>query len=263
MKWFKHDTTARHDTKIKLLKREFGAEGYGVYFQILEIVGENVKENNQSEWSFVEEIHTMATLADEIGVTLKKFQKIAEFCNKIGLFLKIDGKLCVPKILDRLDEYARKRKGDLDLDKRQKELSRQTPDKLLTQSVQTPGLEKKRKEEKRKEVNTARYASLSEISDSVLQEIAIDQRVNVKDVKSTFEQMKAWLGAKGKVYKNYRQGLVNWVLKRIEDKKIARISSTPVSKLPELPEPSEEQRLKNRDSISGILKKFRTGYATA
>ena len=122
MKWFKHDANARQDTRIKLLKKKYFAEGYGVYFQLLEIVAENVKEKNQMDWGFVEEIHTTETLADETGVSPDKLRTMLEFMNEVGLVYKIDGKLCVPKILGRLDEYARKRKGDFNIDQRKKEL---------------------------------------------------------------------------------------------------------------------------------------------
>ncbi len=151
MKWLKHDTTARNDTRIKLLKRAFGAEGYGVYFQLLEIVGENIKEKNHEDWAFVENVHTVETLADEVGVTPDKLRTMLEYCNEIGLVYKINGRLCIPKILGRLDEYARKRKGDFDVEKRQKELSRQTPDNVRTKSGECPGLEQKRTEQKRTE----------------------------------------------------------------------------------------------------------------
>ena len=33
MKWFKHDTDASNDAKLKKLILKYGAEGYAIYFQ--------------------------------------------------------------------------------------------------------------------------------------------------------------------------------------------------------------------------------------
>lgn len=130
MKWFKHDTDARNDLKIKLLKKEFGAEGYGVYFQLIEVIGEYIERDNLDEWGFVEPIHTIETLADESGVTPDKLRAILIFCNKIGLLEKRDGRLYCKKVEKRLDEYMQKlisKKADKPKNKRVPTKSRQTP----------------------------------------------------------------------------------------------------------------------------------------
>ena len=36
--WFKHDVDARNDEKIIKLRMDLGAEGYGIYFMILELL---------------------------------------------------------------------------------------------------------------------------------------------------------------------------------------------------------------------------------
>lgn len=162
MKWFKHDIDASQDTRIILLEKKFKLEGYAIYFKLLEIVGKNIKEDNHEQWSFVEEIHTIETLSEVVGVTPDKLRTVLEYCNEIGLIYKIDGKLCIPKILSRLDEYARKRRGDFDVDQRKKELIGQCQDKLRTMSGQNPGLEQNRTEQKRTEGVTKKITSNTE-----------------------------------------------------------------------------------------------------
>lgn len=155
MKWIQHDTQARNDVKIKLLKSTFGAEGYGVYFQLLEIIGENIGKDNPEEWGFVSKHHTLKTLADECGVTEKKLKKILEFCNSLELFQKFRGKLYNHQILSRLDTYASRLAKSIDLDKRKQELCEETSNNVQTDFEQTSlRKEKNRIEERKEEENT-------------------------------------------------------------------------------------------------------------
>lgn len=220
MKWFKHDTSARNDTKIKLLKKKFGAEGYGVYFQMLEIVGENVKDNNRDEWGFVESIHTVETLSDESGVSPDKLRQMFSYMNEIGLLYKIDGRLCAPKILTRLDEYANKRRAGFDVSERKNELERQYRDNIGIQSGQYRALEENRTEEeknkKRREKspdNIGTYSSLESLKENDFQEIAEYYKVPLAFVKSKYDDLYNYCGSKGHRYKNYRLALMSWVKK--------------------------------------------------
>jgi len=139
IKWFKHDCDARHDTKLQLLKRKFGAEGYGIYFQLLEIIGSHIEKDNVVDWGYVEKIHTVETLADECGVTPDKLRSVLVYCNELELLEKRDGKLFCSKILKRMDEYFQRLESKY----------KQTPDKLPTNSgyrTEQNRIEKKRKD---------------------------------------------------------------------------------------------------------------------
>lgn len=149
MKWFKHDSDARNDVKIKLLKAKFGAEGYGVYFQLLEVIAENVKEGNYTEWGQVESIHNIDTLAIECGVSPAKLRNILDYCNEINLLHKIEHKLTAPNILDRLADYAQRkaREADkFDVSQRKQDLVRIISGQ--SSDIDTP---KNRREQKRTE----------------------------------------------------------------------------------------------------------------
>lgn len=255
MRWFKHDTSARNDAKIKLLKRKFGSDGYAAYFQLLEIVGENIKENNHDEWGFVESIHTVDTLADECGIEHKLFAEILIYCNEIGLFHKICGKLCIPKILDRLDEYASRRKGNFDISQRKKEISGQCPDSVPTESGLNRGLEQKRIEENRKEKNI--YTSPNSLTDEICVEIAKQYSVSEKAVRDIRDDLVGYCQSEGKRYKDYRATLQNWTRRALRERKLTKIIS---SKPPELPEVSEEEREKNRQILAQITQKLSGRY---
>jgi hypothetical protein len=159
MKWIKHETNARNDPKLKLLKKKFQATGYGVYWTLLEIVGENIKENNQNDWAFVEEIHTVETLANESGVSPDKLRTMLGYMNEIGLIYKLNGKLCAPKILSRLDEYAQKRKGKFDVLTRQDKLIKMCRENIGIKSGEYRALEENRTEENRTEESVQKKIS--------------------------------------------------------------------------------------------------------
>lgn len=222
MKWFKHDTSARHDTKLKLLKKKFGAAGYGVYFELLEIVGENIKDNNQQEWGFVEEIHTVETLADESGLSPDKLRTMLGYMNELGLIFKIDGRLCAPKILSRLDEYAQKRKGKFDVLAREDELNSKHRDSVGTVSGESRALEqirtdKNRTDEKREETRP----SPDDLTEEVCKKIAEDYKLPFAFVMSKADDLRNYCEAKGKSYKNYPAALRNWVKRDAERMVIA------------------------------------------
>jgi len=64
------------------------------------------------------------------------------------------------------------------------------------------------------------YSDIEKIDDELMQRIADHYHIKLSDVKTTYDSMYLWAKSKGKVYKDYKAGLMNWVQKRIEDKKI-------------------------------------------
>ena len=66
--------------------------------------------------------------------------------------------------------------------------------------------------------DNSNFHSLEDLTDLVLLEIAEKYRVPPAFVKLQLEKMTNWLEAKGKRYKNYKRGLMNWVLREAESK---------------------------------------------
>lgn len=137
MKWFKHDTDAKEDVKIKLLEKKHGLIGYAVYFKTLEIIGKSIDKDNVDEWGFVETVHSIDTLAESVGIESGHYRDIIGTCDELGLFSKLNDKLYCEKILFRLDEYADRLLNKKQLKKlinQRKKLSGQTPDTIGTLS---------------------------------------------------------------------------------------------------------------------------------
>ena len=109
----------------------FGAEGYGVWSLILEIIGAEVNDQNRCETTF-----SWRNWVKKCHVSSAKLTKIVSFMVNQGLveaeFLEKHNQMYATlrcnKLLKYKDEYR----------SRKKEKSRQTPDKLPTDSRQTP-----------------------------------------------------------------------------------------------------------------------------
>lgn len=108
MKWFKHENTFTNP-KIKLLKRRHGALGYAVYFQILELIGDNLQKDNQKEWGYLpkEYYENMDLLVEELGITsLEELASILDTCFSLGLLDSLNNGIYCEKILERCDDYT-------------------------------------------------------------------------------------------------------------------------------------------------------------
>jgi hypothetical protein len=115
MRWFKHLTIANRDESLNQLIDEFGLEGYGAYWLIVELIAEKITPK------MTEENQIFLKLSEKnwrkfLGFSPKKFQKFLGFSQKFELFLqKSDEKnpdlisLYCPKLLKYRDEYTRKK----------------------------------------------------------------------------------------------------------------------------------------------------------
>jgi len=80
MRWFKHIARAREDEAMVELLSEFGPEGYGVWWIILEQIAEQM--DGKSDRCCCR--YPLKKWATNCGVSAKKFQKIAEKLAKLG-----------------------------------------------------------------------------------------------------------------------------------------------------------------------------------
>lgn len=76
--YFQHDYNARNDDKILELRSKFGAEGYGIFWMIIETMAEN--ENGGAKAGLI------GGLSLGYGVAKDLLVEIFEYCVEIGLF---------------------------------------------------------------------------------------------------------------------------------------------------------------------------------
>ena len=84
MKWFKHDTSSSRTEKLAMLKATRGLEGYGFYWNVLEIIAESAGKTGASASGSA--CFPLQTWCGLIGVPPQTFRKLAENCRELGLF---------------------------------------------------------------------------------------------------------------------------------------------------------------------------------
>lgn len=106
MNWYKHDTDASSDAKVKKLLIRHGAVGYAIYFHCLELIAGDIDENNIT----FELEHDAEIIADNLKIKGDANQSGVDVVNTImryivelGLFENHDGRITCFKLLKRLD----------------------------------------------------------------------------------------------------------------------------------------------------------------
>lgn len=104
MKWFKHDSNANVDAKLKKLRAKYGLQGYGLYWLILEYIAMNVEKHNLT----FELEHDAETLAADTGLHIDVVQEMMTYMVERGLFENASGVITCLKMATRTDEYTQK-----------------------------------------------------------------------------------------------------------------------------------------------------------
>jgi len=99
MKWFKHDSDASLDTKLKRVRNKYGMEGYGLYWYCLEMIAKNVTLHNLTF-----ELEDDAELISlDTGIHQERVQDMMMDFVKWGLFENSNGNVTCMKMLKRID----------------------------------------------------------------------------------------------------------------------------------------------------------------
>lgn len=94
--WFKHDYNARNDEKILELRSICGAEGYGIYWMIVESMAESSNGGINAS--------LMGGLSGGYGVLKPRLVEIINCCIDVGLFYEKDGYYFSNRMLQHKDE---------------------------------------------------------------------------------------------------------------------------------------------------------------
>ena len=134
MKWYKHDSNANADAKLRKVRLKYGMEGYGLYWYCLELIAQNVEKHNLS----FELEHDAEIIAADVGIHFELVQEMMVFMVDLGLFEQENGIITCLKLAKRTDEYTSKLIKQLD---NVPTLSRQSPDKVRSNRTEEKRLE--------------------------------------------------------------------------------------------------------------------------
>lgn len=108
MRWFKHMSNAAQDEKLALLQAEFGLEGYGFFWRVLEIIAMQMDEGERNFCHYPEKVWRKF-----LGLSPKNFQKMLYFCADYQIFAvdKESGgiRITSSNLLKYRDEWSRKK----------------------------------------------------------------------------------------------------------------------------------------------------------
>jgi hypothetical protein len=106
MKWFKHDTDASTDARIKKLILRYGAEGYAIYFHCLELIAGDISETNVT----FELEHDAEIIADNLKIKgdsqksgIDRVNEVMKYIISLELFTNDNGHIRCYKIAKRID----------------------------------------------------------------------------------------------------------------------------------------------------------------
>lgn len=99
MKWFKHDTDAHMDAKIRKLIHKWGPEGYGLYWYCLELIAKDVGAKNLT----FEMEHDAEIIAHDLRMSRDKVEDMMRSMVELGLFENCEGRITCLKLFHRID----------------------------------------------------------------------------------------------------------------------------------------------------------------
>jgi len=143
MRWMKHMTTTRRDEGIAIFLSEFGLEGYGFWWSLLETVAAGMTKSEPEKCSAT---YSLGKWATETGCSTRKFVRWVKSLDSIGLIsarVSNNFRITLPQSYSKLSQNYLQSSSDVFQiiipnllkyrDEYQKK-SGQTPDKLRTNS---------------------------------------------------------------------------------------------------------------------------------
>lgn len=144
MRWFKHDTDAHLDAKLKRVQIRFGMSGYGLYWYCIELIAGSVSQNNIT---FSLE-HDAAIISHDTGIHVDDVQEMMNFMVDMGLFENAEGVVTCMKIAKRLDQSMTSNQDMRNIISR---IDKKSHDKVMIESGNSHA--QIRREEIRRELN--------------------------------------------------------------------------------------------------------------
>lgn len=204
MKWFKHDSDARHDAKLARLRMKYGLEGYGLYFFLLECIAGTVEAHNLT-FELEEDAELVAEMTN---IHYERINEMMTYMVQLRLFEQSDsGIITCMKLSTRTDDYTQKviRSND-----KVRRVSGQSTDSVGTMSEL---IEEKRREEKRNTKGRFTPPSVNEVAEYCRER---KNGINPQEFVDHYET-NGWMRGKNKI-KDWKACVRTWEKNQKESK---------------------------------------------
>ena len=106
MKWFKHETDSMDSEKMKMLIHQFGFEGYGWFWRIMEIVAKKMDETGRCHYE--QPVSEWCTNLKVKRKKLRLFLELIQFQTNIKAVSSEDKlRIEIPNLLKKRDNYTK------------------------------------------------------------------------------------------------------------------------------------------------------------
>ena len=236
MEWFKHDTSALNDAKIKKLIIRYGVTGYAIYFHCIELIAGDVNKNNLT----FELEHDSEIIADNLKIKgnanksgIEIVEEIMRYIIELNLFQENENRIFCLKLLKRIDSSMtsntqfRKMIND----------AKEHHDGVMTGSCKKR-IEKNRKEKNKEEKNIYK----SELFDKLWN--TYDKKTNKEQAIKAFKKIQTFPidieqriinYVKSTPEKKYRKNFATWLNGKCWNDEIINISNEKEIEYKELP----------------------------
>jgi hypothetical protein len=105
MKWFKHDVGAQRDLKLRLVLKQFGPSGIGIYWMLVELLADI------REMSIDTNRIPLDVLSDEFRIDTELLKKTVDYFVFVGLLCQNSWSqklIYCPALEKRVDEYSQR-----------------------------------------------------------------------------------------------------------------------------------------------------------
>ena len=206
MKWFKHDSDAHLDAKLKRLKLRYGMEGYGLYWYCLELIAYGVTE--KSITFTLEEDSEI--ISHETRIQREEVENMMQYMVELGLFESSDGHITCLKLAKRLDQSMTSHAGMRKLIKNFKEQQENkimiSHDPVMIKSCPEKEIEIKKEIKKKKKKRCVSLPDGFCVSDNVKKWA----RENGHDMlQERLAHFTDWALASGKTYVDWDRAFMN------------------------------------------------------
>ena len=211
MEWFKHDSNASNDAKVKKLLIRYGVTGYAIYFHCLELICADVNKTNitfelEHDSEIIADNLKIKGTSDQSGIEI--VEQIMKYIIDLGLFQSDKDRVFCYKLLKRIDTSMTSNINFRHLITDAKEQSHDT--------VMTGSCKKEEKEEKEEKDIKKKYGEYFHVFLTDKQYEGLKSKVD--DVEKWIRIIDETIQEKGNIYhiKDFNLAIQKWYKKDTE-----------------------------------------------
>lgn len=208
--YFSHDSNALTDTKILNMRADYGLEGYGLYWAIIEMM------RNEEDYQLEFSKNTFRAIKTLTNTTIDIEKYIKDCIEDYKLFQQQDEKFYSNSLLKRM--LIKDKKSAIAREKAQKRWN----SNAIDMQEQCPSNANKEKEIKENKIKNKRKEEKEFVPPSLedVKKYVLDKKLSVEAEQFyNFFTEGNWIDSKGNKVKNWKQKILTWNGYSSKDKK--------------------------------------------